>query len=220
MLLSGWASETSTLFTNDPIRIGIYGISQGMGLQWGGFGVGLLMRFFGRTNIQLPVFVFFLTLFTGLMAVITPASIKPGLAFIFLLCFSSNWLQILALIMAQLGVEHRDLAKGTGILSIVRNAGGSVGSTSCPAQPLQSLADNLTVAIFYSILSTRVSATLATRVGEAVTKLGLPASSLPALLEGIAASNSTLIAGAPGVTPQIISAAEYATKLTYAAAYR
>lgn len=74
--------------------------------------------------------------------------------------------------------------------------------------------------MFYSIQRSRVSAMLPGRVTDAVLPLGLPESSLPQVLQGVASFNATMIGEAPGVTPDIIEAAVYAGKLAYAASFR
>ncbi|OAL34592.1 hypothetical protein AYO20_06222 [Fonsecaea nubica] len=202
-MLSGWAQEVTILFTQDPLKIGIYGIPQGVGLEFGAVFAGLLVKIIGHTHLQLTASAFFTTLFVALMAVLTPKSINPAFAFLLLGCMAMNYLQVTAMIMAQLGVEHRDLAKATGLLSIARNAGGAIA-----------------VAMFYSILRSRVSANLPPRVTDAVLALGLPESSLPGVLQGVASFNQTMINEAPGATPAIAEAAVYAGKLAYAASFR
>ncbi|OQU99102.1 hypothetical protein CLAIMM_04789 [Cladophialophora immunda] len=202
-MLSGWAQEVTILFTQDSLKIGIYGIPQGVGLEFGAVFAGLLVKIIGYTHLQLTASAFFTTLFVALMAVLTPKSINPAFAFLLLGCMAMNYLQVTAMIMAQLGVEHRDLAKATGLLSIARNAGGAIA-----------------VAMFYSILRSRVSANLPPRVTDAVLALGLPESSLPEVLQGVASFNQTMINEAPGVTPAIAEAAVYAGKLAYAASFR
>ncbi|EXJ59135.1 hypothetical protein A1O7_06566 [Cladophialophora yegresii CBS 114405] len=202
-MLSGWAQEVTILFTQDPLKIGIYGIPQGVGLEFGAVLAGLLVKAVGHMNIQLTASAFFTTLFVALMAVLTPYKIDPAFAFLLLGCTAMNYLQVTAMIMAQLGVEHRDLAKATGILSIARNAGGAIA-----------------VAMFYSIQRSRVNADLPGRVTAAVVPLGLPESSLSQVIQGVASFNQTLISEAPGVTPDIVEAAVLAGKLAYASSFR
>lgn len=129
-LLSGWAQQVTILYTQDPLTIGIYGIPQGVGLEFGAVIAGLLVKAVGHTNLQLVASAFFTTLFVALMAILTPDNVNPAFAFLLLGCGAMNYLQITAMVMAQLGVEHRDLAKATGILSIARNAGGAISGMS------------------------------------------------------------------------------------------
>lgn len=129
-MLSGWAQQVTILYTQDPLKIGIYGIPQGVGLEFGAVFAGLLVKVIGQMNLQLTASAFLTTLFVALMAVLTPDNINPAFAFLLLGCLAMNYLQVTAMIMAQLGVEHRDLAKATGILSIARNAGGAIAGKS------------------------------------------------------------------------------------------
>jgi hypothetical protein len=127
-MLSGWAQEVSILYTQDPIKIGVYGIPQGIGLEFGSIIAGFLLKLLGHTDLQLMGSAFTETLFVGLMAVLTPRSPTPAFPFLLIGCLAMNYLQIVAMVMAQLGVEHRDLAKATGLLAIARNAGGAIAS--------------------------------------------------------------------------------------------
>ena len=61
----------------------------------------------------------------------------------------------------------------------------------------------------------KLSTILPAEVSAAALKAGLPATSLPSLVGGIATGNSTLIMAAPGVTTAIVKAASAAAIDTY-----
>lgn len=64
------------------------------------------------------------------------------------------------------------------------------------------LTENLDNAIF----TAKFTANLGPKIAGAVLPLGLPPSSLPALISGLASNNQTALPVVPGVTPQIIGA--------------
>jgi hypothetical protein len=109
--------------------IGIYGMPQGFGLEFGSIVGGLVIKWVGHTNLQLMAGAFITTLFTGLNAVLTPASIKPAFAFLLFGGFGITYTQIVAIVMVQLGVEDKDIGTATGILSTARNSAGAIASS-------------------------------------------------------------------------------------------
>jgi len=193
---------------------------QGFGLEFGSIIGGLVIKWIGHTNLQLMAGAFVTTIFTALTAVLTPASIKPAFAFLLFGGLGITYTQIIAIVMIQLGVDDEDIGKATGILSTARNTAGAIASTSTPVCFLNFLLTDFSVSMYYSILRSRVASDLPGRVTGAVLPLGLPLTSVPKLLEGIAASNQTLLGLVPGVSPAIIEAAIGALKLSYAAAFR
>jgi hypothetical protein len=57
-----------------------------------------------------------------------------------------------------------------------------------------------------AIFTAKLTSNLGPKIAEAVLPLGLPASSLPQFIDGLASENNTLVGMAPGVTPRIIEA--------------
>ena len=62
--------------------------------------------------------------------------------------------------------------------------------------------------------------TLGPQVSSAAIKAGLSASSIPALMEGMATGNPVALAAVPGISPSILGAAFDASHHAYAGAYR
>lgn len=69
-------------------------------------------------------------------------------------------------------------------------------------------------------MKSKVGSTWPQAVAEATVPLGLPTSSLPALLGALQTQSAAALLAVPGISSQIIEAATVATKLTYAAAFR
>jgi hypothetical protein len=63
--------------------------------------------------------------------------------------------------------------------------------------------------LFYvdnAIYTAKLDANTSPKITEAVLPLGLPNSSLPAIIEGLKANNATALSKVPGATPEIIAA--------------
>jgi len=71
----------------------------------------------------------------------------------------------------------------------VRSLGGSVG-----------------LAVYNAIFTAKLTSNIGPKIAGAVLPLGLPASSLPQFIGGLASQNNTLVGLTPGVTPEIIEA--------------
>lgn len=69
-------------------------------------------------------------------------------------------------------------------------------------------------------MKSKVGSTWPHAVAEVTVPLGLPATSLPALLGALQTQSVPALMAVPGISPQIIEAATVATKVTYAAAFR
>lgn len=82
------------------------------------------------------------------------------------------------------------------------------------------IADVVIVSICLTIVRSKVSSTWPQAVAEVTVPLGLPLSSLPALLGALQTQNATALESVPGISLPIIGAATVATKNTYAAAFR
>lgn len=100
--------------------------------------------------------------------------------------------------VAQLATPHHLLGLATGQLIAARAIGQAVGAS-------------VLVAVFQAKVATIQPA----KVSAAALKAGLPATSLPGLVGGIATGRKTLIMSAPGVTMEIIGAASAAATDAY-----
>lgn len=200
---SVWSTEISALYTTDPIKTGVYLLPSGFGEVGGALISGLLVRKLGHTQFQFSVYAFIMAIFIGLMATLTPKSIKPALAYTFIIELFGGALKLMTIVMVQLAFGDELIATATGVVNVARNIGPAFAN-----------------AFYLTIIRSRVSATLAKRVAGAVLPLGLPMASLPALLMAIASQNQAALLKVPGITPTIIEMAILETQLTYAAAFR
>lgn len=127
-LLSIWPAQVGALYTQDPIKIGVYGMPLGFGTEFGAIAAGLFIKLLGRTNYQLGISTLILTIFIGLMATLTPHDIKPAFAYLLFGGFGITYAQITSIVVIQLSTADEHIGKATGILSVFRNGAGAVAS--------------------------------------------------------------------------------------------
>lgn len=159
-----------------------------------------------RKVLRSPAVVGFgaLLLFYILMATTTPSS--PGNVFWGYPVLAGVGLATLVPVItvtAQLSTPPELIALASGLVVTFRALGGTVG-----------LAINN--AIFHSALSTE----LPKKIAAATMPLGLPASSLGALITALSEDNQAAFNRIPGVTDHIIAAAGDAYKAAYGVAFR
>jgi predicted MFS family arabinose efflux permease len=125
-----FTGQISSLYTTDPYRVGVDVLPYGIASVVGMLGAGLFMRKIRYTNLQLAVICFILTIFVGVMATLTPKTVKPGLAFTCLGGFAGGWVMILLVVMVQFGSPDRLIGTSTGLLNFARTVGQALGSKS------------------------------------------------------------------------------------------
>jgi len=109
----------------------------------------------------------------------------------------------LLIALIQYTAPHAFLANATGLAFSARAIGGAFGS-----------------AVVNVIINNKLEKTLAPKVAAAAIGAGLPSSSVPALMAGMASGSPTLLAAVPGINPTILGAAFDTSHHVYAAAYR
>ncbi|KAK5050470.1 hypothetical protein LTR84_003751 [Exophiala bonariae] len=85
---------------------------------------------------------------------------------------------------------------------------------------LRSLGVTIGVAIYTAVFSSRFKVLLPAKVAQAALQSGLPESSLPALILGLATNDAEALAAVPGVSPTIITAASNALRAAYLGSFR
>lgn len=109
----------------------------------------------------------------------------------------------LAMVSAQLTVSPELITLASALMTTVRSLGGAIG-----------------LAINNVVLNGTLNKELPEEVGKAVLSLGLPSSSLPALISALAAQNKKAVASISGITPEIAEAAFAAMRRAYLASFR
>ena len=155
--------------------------------------------------IRLPLFVGYLLFTAGIVGL---ATIQPGddlnqLVFAAVAGLGFGAPIVLIVSGVQLTIPHHLIATGTAVTVSAR----AVAATIFTAIYAATLTDNLTSKI-------------PTYVAQAAIRAGLPASSVPAFVEDLAANNQAKLASIPGVTATVITQGVAALKQAYADSLR
>ncbi|KAF2812737.1 uncharacterized protein BDZ99DRAFT_272886 [Mytilinidion resinicola] len=200
VLSSFWPSNIiPTLYAStppDPFRTYRYLLAPGIATVVGGLTAGLSVRAIGCTSLQFAAACFVQRVFIGLMATLTPNSIKPGLAFTAIGDFAGGYMKVLIVVKTQLAFGDELIGTGMGVMNLTRGIG--------PAYAL---------CFYLTILSSQIGKTLAKRVAAAVLPLGLPITSL-------ASQDQAALMQVLGTTLPILGTAVAEPKLAYTAAFR
>jgi hypothetical protein len=139
-----------------------------------------------------------MTIFGGLMALVTPYNRGMMIAFTFLEQTFFGWTQYESVAFTQLGVHQHDLGMSGGLAGVARYAGGSLAQ-----------------AIYVSILANTQTAKAAKLVPAAVEQAGGTAAMAKGLLAAFPLGTAELEA-VPGVNAKILGAASIAYQWSYA----
>ncbi|TKA74991.1 hypothetical protein B0A55_02646 [Friedmanniomyces simplex] len=139
-----------------------------------------------------------MTIFGGLMALVTPTNKGMMIAFTFLEQTFFGWAQYESIAFTQLGVHQHDLGMSGGLAGVARYAGGSLAQ-----------------AIYVSILANTQAARAAVSVPAAVLQAGGSATMAGEILAAFPLG-ATALAAVPGVNAQILGAAGSAYQFAYA----
>jgi hypothetical protein len=139
-----------------------------------------------------------MSLFGGLLAMVTPYNKGTMIAFAFLMQTFFGWAQYESIAFTQLGVPQIELGISGGLAGVARFAGGS-----------------LATAIYTTVLTNTQTSKAAELVPAAAEAAGASSANAQALLAAFPLG-ADAIAQVPGVTADIIAAASDAFKWSYA----
>ncbi|KAF2006923.1 fungal trichothecene efflux pump [Amniculicola lignicola CBS 123094] len=195
-----WPTILGTIYTTDSLKIGWASSVVGGGILLGQLFGGFALSYMPKVKWQLIILSALGTAFLGAQAGLQADGYAMFITFGVLATFFIGWVDNISFPGVTLLWEAQDIGLATGVLGSIRALGGAVAQ-----------------ALYVSILTNKVSTYLPEYVVPAVTELGLPASSIPALFAGLTAGNLTAV---PGITPEIMVAAGAATSKAYLESFR
>ncbi|KAF2142679.1 uncharacterized protein K452DRAFT_350960 [Aplosporella prunicola CBS 121167] len=140
-----------------------------------------------RWQWQLTGAVFVTVLFGALLGLATPRNRGAMLAFVFVSQAGLGWALYLSIMLAQMGVEQRDLGISGGVAGAFRFAGGAVVTS-----------------VYRTILNKQLSHWTPRLISTTALSAGLPAAELPLLIQTL---SSSLGGAVPAGTPPAVAAA-------------
>ncbi|KAL6248800.1 hypothetical protein RBB50_003863 [Rhinocladiella similis] len=192
--------EIAYVFTSDSIKAGIYNIPAGACGALGGTVLGGLLFKIKHVHWQIMTAVAIQSVFTALMALITPDRIAMGVVFQAFTNIPFGWILIACYVTCGLHIPQRDIGLAYGLIGGVRFLGGAVGT-----------------AIFTTVVNNRSATTIPSRVITAVTPLGYPADEVPGLIVALSAGLKAELAQVP---QNVVSAASEAVRWGYTDAFK
>lgn len=192
--------EISFMFTSDSIKAGVYNIPAGLCGALGGTVLGGLLFKIKHVHWQIMTAVAIQSIFSALMALITPNRIAMGIVFQALTNVPFGWILIACYVTCGLHIPQRDIGLAYGLIGGVRFLGGAVGT-----------------AIFTTVLNNRSATTVLKRVIAAVVPLGYPTDQVPGLVRALASGSTLELKDVPA---QVVEAAVQAVRWGYSDAFR
>nr|OQO28755.1 hypothetical protein B0A51_02524 [Rachicladosporium sp. CCFEE 5018]OQO32478.1 hypothetical protein B0A51_00267 [Rachicladosporium sp. CCFEE 5018] len=200
-----WPTMVGVYFTTEatPLHI-VYLLStvQGFGIFTGAMLLSFLGKHIGHWKWQLGVPVTIMTIFGGLLAIITPEKKSEAIAFAFLSATGYGYAQYLSIAYIQFGADQSELGIAGGLAGVARYAGGAVA-----------------VAIFSTILSTTQSKYAITHVVAAAEAAGASPETAQAVFAALPLGAAAL-EKVPGLTTAIATAAGGALVQSYVEAVK
>lgn len=195
-----WPSMVSTLFHDGESMMWVGWVSciPNLGILFGEYCGAWVKR---RTDIQIRIVFTVGSAFLAAMAACKVDSVLMACVFAFLATMFIGWNEILNSTVATICIDdQREIGTATG-------AGGSARSTI----------STICSTVYTVVLSNRLAKTIPALVPPALITAGLPPSSVPAFLSGIATADFGKV---PGATPSIIQAGLTAYKQANSASYQ
>ncbi|CAK7200126.1 hypothetical protein SEUCBS139899_002816 [Sporothrix eucalyptigena] len=202
-----WPSQAAVMYgraDGDLTYLG--GISNivGLGIIGGQITGGLLAEAIGKTKIQVMVVFGLGGVFLACMATTTPDTKGQAIALLTIGCFFIGWNESICLANATICVRNqREIGVAGGMAGSIRAAICAVLET-----------------VYITVLSNRLTQTIADQVPPALVDAGLPSSSVEAFLSAVAVGTSEAFAAVPGATASIIAVGMRAYKVANSDAYR
>ena len=164
----------------------ILSLPQGLAIAFGATLLAIFGSYIKRWQWQLAGSVFIMVLFGSLMALCTTTNKGLMVAFVFLSQAGYGWAIYLAIAVAQMGVEHRDLGLSGGIAGVSRFAAGS--SKLLPLHFIHVLELNTVVvaaAVYTTILTNETRNKIASLVPAAAAAAGVAESQIADVLAAV-----------------------------------
>lgn len=195
-----WPRQVGQLYETDLLAVGWTSMTIGGGTLLGQVVGAMMCKPLGKHKWQLIVGCTALTAFIGAIAAGNENTRPLGVALTLLGSFSVGYIELVVLTTAPMCLAPEDIGLATGVGGACRAGSGAIAT-----------------AIYVTILNNKLATTIPKFVGPAAVKAGLPESSVPALISGLAAGNVTTV---PGITSFIEAAANSAYRTAYSEGFK
>lgn len=181
-----WPTIIGTVYTTDSMKIGWDSSVVGGGVLLGQAMAGIALSYVPKVKFQIIGAATLVLTFTTALSSLEKTRHAETIAFGVVACTAVGYIENIALPGVTLLWGPQDIGLATGVLGSIRGMGGAVAQ-----------------ALYSSVYSNELTKNMPKYVVPAATEAGLPADSVPALFEGIAAGNFSAV---PNITDSIIGA--------------
>jgi hypothetical protein len=198
-VLNFWPLMISTVWTPDPVQIGLRGFAPGLSVTLGAiFFNSMLSTWKGGSKWILFIASAILTGFGGAMAVVRPDNEKVVIALGTIAGVGLGGLIVPSATVAMIASPDALITTCAALSLSVRAVGGSIGYS-----------------IYYNIFANKLTVRLPLYIAEFAVKAGLPVAEAK-LFVGTFLTAPKSLAKVPGVTPAIVAAASKGMQWAYA----
>ncbi|KFY78876.1 hypothetical protein V499_02051 [Pseudogymnoascus sp. VKM F-103] len=181
--------EVQLLFATDPTTVGWYSLSYNAAATLGGVVASVMFARIRRTRWQFLLVTILQCVFIASMASIDQHSPRRAIAFVAIAAFNVGASQIIGTLIIQFGANDREIRLATGLTGSIRATGGAIA-----------------IAIYGSIITSRVQTNLVPDVTAAAIEAGLPSSAIKAFITALTSGSSAALGSIESITPDIIAA--------------
>lgn len=195
-----WPRQVSQLYETGLLEIGWASMTVGGGTLLGQVVGAIMCKPLGKHKWQLIIGSAAMTAFIGALAAGDQTTRSLGIAFTLLGSFFVGYIELVVLTTAPMCLAPEDIGLATGVGGACRAGAGAVAT-----------------AIYVTILNNKLSPNIAKYVVPAAENAGLPESSIPSLVKGLASGNLTAV---PGINQAITSASKASYKVAYSQSFK
>ncbi|KAH8696067.1 major facilitator superfamily domain-containing protein [Talaromyces proteolyticus] len=195
--------EVNAIFSDNPFQTNINLLPYTLPLMLGCIVPAYILAGKGHYRTYLTGSLVVISIFCGLLTLVTPSRHAMALVFLGIIGFGSGGPSMLPVVLVSYSVPEFLLGTASTVMTSTRALGGIIGIT-----------------IFTAIYSNALSTKLPTAVAEAAIEAGLPNSSLAEFLPAFLEKDANLLTSISGVTTQVLVACTNAAKSASAVSFQ
>lgn len=193
----------SDVYNPDPVQVGLKGLGYGISVTAGACIFNFLLSIFKNHNRELMIIsCVIMTAFSGALAAVTPDNPKFAVAIGTIAGFGVGGVLVPPATLAITVTPDHLIATTVALNLSIRVIGGSIG-----------------YAIYYNIFVEKLTGALPTYIGTAAAEAGLPVADIVAFVTALL-TDPTSVTSVPGVTTNVLAAANRASQEAYAYALK
>lgn len=197
-----WPTHITALYTKDNMTVGWMSCTTGSFLALGEVLTGPFLKRNGHTKLQMILSIAGLCVFCGVMSLSNEHRMGQAIAITAMIGLMVGWVELIAIVVAGLVIPPENIGSGQAFFASARAIAGTIATS-----------------IYLAIYNNKLNTFIPREVIPAVTRAGLPESSLPALFAATKMATASALDAVPGMTAAIKVALDAAQKSAYAQSF-